>query len=32
MITWMPLALIRFMIPWIEDDRKLSEPVFMISR
>ena len=31
-ITGMPLALIRFMIPWTELSRKLSEPAFITSR
>ena len=31
-ITSMPLALMRFMMPWMLDERKLSEPAFMISR
>lgn len=30
--TSMPLALIRFMMPWIEDCRKLSDPAFITSR
>ena len=28
----MPLALTRFMIPWIELSRKLSDPAFITSR
>lgn len=28
----MPFALMRFMTPWIEEERKLSEPAFMTRR
>ena len=28
----MPLALIRFMMPWIELSRKLSDPAFITRR
>ena len=31
-MTGMPLALIRFMMPWTELSRKLSEPAFITSR
>ncbi len=31
-ITSTPLALMRFMIPWMLEERKLSEPAFMIKR
>ncbi len=32
MTTVAPLPLIRFMTPWMEDWRKLSELDFMVSR
>ncbi|MNY75153.1 hypothetical protein D3C86_2143550 [compost metagenome] len=32
MMTCTPLALRRFMMPWMLDERKLSEPAFMIRR
>ena len=30
--TWIPLALILFIMPWIADSLKLSEPSFMVNR